>query len=391
MILMAISITAFSHGFINMGMKDPGYYAIETEPLEDALDYARGYSFVYYLDGNNDEIKLMGRTLKSAYSSALSRLFKLTDPAQQYDGFVNLAALNANLGQEMEISEELYGILTDALAKTREQKGYHLFAGALNTLWEDILVLTEPEEFDPALNEDMRLRLEGLGQKTKDLSNFNLELKAENGKYTCCLTVSADYLSYLEEQECAPVILDLGALRESYVLSAVAKVMEEAGYTQGYLTAASGLILNLSGHTGEAFYQLYDLTADGAQKVASIPMDKGSAFCMARTFPLTDPELGYYTVKNQGQTLYRHPLIPADGVYRDLLNTASGIAPQGDIVAAKYACITMFDCENWEQLREFVSQQSLKIACVLRQEPGIIYANTPVTVEGEQIIRSFES
>lgn len=374
---LIVSVVAFSNAIISMGMKDPGYYDIETEILEDAPNYARSFALLYYLDGSSDEIKSMGQTLKKAYSTVLSRGYKLTDGGTQYDGFVNIATLNAHIGEEMTISREMYGILSDALEKTREGKGYNLFAGALNRLWGDILVLTEPEEFDPGNNADMAARIEALGKLTADLSNFDLELHASEDKYTCRLTVSKAYLDHLRENEYPQTVLDLGSLRECYILSLVRSELEEAGYSRGYLTSATGLVLNLSGHTGNAAYQLYGMSGDGPQKIGTIPTDTGSAFCLIRAFPLTEPEPGYYSLESEGEMLYRHPLVSADGRYRSLLDMACAAAPQGDILAAKYACITMFHCENKEELDAFAAAQTMKIACALRRERNTVYVNTP--------------
>lgn len=377
LLAMAVSVVAFSNAFLKMGMQDPGYYQIETETVEDALSYAQGYGFFYYLDGDSNTIKATGQTLKGIYSNKLARLYKLLDPVNTYDGFQNLATLNASLGQEVTINRELYEILSDAWAKTRENRGFNLFAGALNSAWNEILVLTDPEEFDPVLDPEMGARLSALAERTADLSQFALELKQDGEEYTCKVTVSQDYLNYLEANEHSKAILDLGRLKDGYILSQLRDAIEAEGYHNGYLTAQSGLILNLSKHSGSANYQIYGLTGEGPDKIAAIPARANSAYCLARSFSLQDGELGYYTVTAEGVTYLRHPWFVADGSFPGALEMACAVADDGDIVSAAYACVTLFNCPDEAAVDAFAAGQSLQIACTLTRDPGALYCNTP--------------
>ena len=370
---MAVSIYFFSDGFMRMGMKDPGYYQIET--VEDASGYAQGYSFVYYLDGDSNTIKATGQKLKSIYSTKLVRMYKLLDSQNTYDGFQNLATLSASLGQEVTINRELYEVLSDAWAKTQEGQGFNLFAGALNAAWNEILVLTEPEEFDPAMDPQMESRLAALARMTADLSHFDLELKADGESYTCKVTVSQEYLDYLEENEHSKTILDLGMLKDGYILDQLRDAIEAEGYCNGYLTAKSGMILNLSQHTGAANYQIYSLSDGASVKSAVLPARANSAYCLARSFALTDGELCYYSVTAEGKTYDRHPWFAADSSFPGVLTMACAVADDGAPVAAAYACVALFNCPNQAAVASFASGAALQIACAMSGEAGVLYAN----------------
>lgn len=372
---MAVSIYFFSNAFLSMGMQDPGYYQIETETVEDALGYAQNYSFVYYLDGDSNTIKAEGQTLKGIYSAKLSRMYKLLDCENTYDGFQNLATLNGSLGQEVTINQELYQVLSDAWEKTRECRGFNLFAGALNTAWNEILVLSEPEEFDPAVDPQMESRLAALAEMTADLSQFDLDLKADGDNYTCKVTVSQEYLHFLEENEHSKTILDLGQLKDAYILAQLRDTIEGEGYCNGYLTAQSGLILNLSQHTGAANYQVYSLTDGLPVKTAVLPARANSAYCMARSFALSDGELGYYTVTAEGETYARHPWFAADSSFPGVLTMACAVSDDTDPVAAAYACIVLFNCPDKASVASFASGESMQIACAMSGEPEVLYGN----------------
>lgn len=375
LLAMAASIYFFSNAILSMGMKDPGYYQIETETVEDALTYAQGYSFVYYLDGDSNTIKATGQALKGIYSTKLARMYKLLDCENTYDGFQNLATLNASFGQEVTINQELYQVLTDAWAKTQEGKGFNLFAGALNSAWNEILVLTEPEEFDPVVDPQMKSRLAKLAEMTAELSNFDLELKANGENYTCKVTVSSEYLAFLEENEYAKTVLDLGNLKDAYILDQLRDTIEAEGYCNGYLTAKSGMILNLSRHAGAANYQIYSLSDGLPVKSAVLPARANSAYCLARGFTLHDDDLGYYTVTAEGKTYARHPWFAADGSYPSVLDMACAVSERADPVAAAYACIGLFNCHSEEAAAELSSQNSLQIVYAISGEQGVLHGN----------------
>lgn len=375
LLAMAASIYFFSNAILSMGMKDPGYYQIETETVEDTLTYAQGYSFVYYLDGDSNTIKATGQTLKGIYSTKLARMYKLLDCENTYDGFQNLATLNASFGQEVTINQELYQVLTDAWAKTQEGQGFNLFAGALNSAWNEILVLTEPEEFDPVVDPQMKSRLAKLAEMTAELSNFDLELKANGENYTCKVTVSSEYLAFLEENEHAKTVLDLGNLKDAYILDQLRDTIEAEGYCNGYLTAKSGMILNLSRHAGAANYQIYSLSDGLPVKSAVLPARANSAYCLARGFTLHDDDLGYYTVTAEGKTYARHPWFAADGSYPGVLDMACAVSESADPVSAAYACIGLFNCHSEEAAAEFSSRNSLQIVYAISGEQGVLHGN----------------
>lgn len=391
LLAMAASIYFFSDAILSMGMKDPGYYQIETETVEDALTYAQGYSFVYYLDGDSNTIKATGQTLKGIHSTKLARMYKLLDCENTYDGFQNLATLNASFGQEVTINQELYQVLTDAWAKTQEGQGFNLFAGALNSAWNEILVLTEPEEFDPVVDPQMKSRLAKLAEMTAELSNFDLELKANGENYTCKVTVSSEYLAFLEENEHAKTVLDLGNLKDAYILDQLRDTIEAEGYCNGYLTAKSGMILNLSRHAGAANYQIYSLSDGLPVKSAVLPARANSAYCLARGFTLHDDDLGYYTVTAEGKTYARHPWFAADGSYPGVLDMACAVSESADPVAAAYACIGLFNCHSEEAAAELSSQNSLQIVYAISGEQGVLHGNAAcaeniAAEEGVQIV-----
>lgn len=372
LLAFAVAVGAFAYGFSRLGHKDPGYYTIQADPAEEAVNYASGIALCYHFTGSSEEIKEEMGNVTRIYSEALLRGYKLLDTENTYEGVCNLAKLNQTFGQEVQVSEELSAILRDAWEKTRDGKGYHLFAGSLNREWESILILSDPLEFDPANNPETAERIRALAEKTADLSQFDLR---ETGENTWAVTVSPDYLAFLDAGEYNPVILDAGALRDAYLLTILRDALENAGYGDGYLTAESGLTVSLSRQdSGE--YCLYGQDDSGkTAKLAYLPAGGGSVCSELRNFPLEKGEFRYYSV---GSDIHRSPnYILATGGHNPVLQSLCVVRYDGDIAAAVYEGIKINTRETVEGIENALPEDPDVLVALKTWGSSTVTANHP--------------
>lgn len=371
-LVFIIAIAAFTNGVLGISNKKPGYYTVETEPDEEAVMYAKGVTFTHRFDGESGAIKKALVTAKEDYSTVLKRAFKLTDAKNLYNGYGNIASLNAEMGREyVPVGEELYGILQSAYALTLERKGYNVFAGALNAEWENLLYLEEAQPFDPANDPEEAERITRLAEKTADLSNFCLEFGKD---YTVKLTVSTEYLRLLGELEITAPVLDLGYLRTAYEMDLVKSVLQAKGYTRGYISTG-GLTLMLSG-CGEGAYCIYGSTGDGALLLASTDAAPGSACWEARAFPLGD-EPGYYAAETGNGTVIRHAAFDSrTGMQKDMLLSAYAVTENGSAADAAYTALRAFSAGDMAEIK--AETEGCLFACTLQGEDGrTVYSNAP--------------
>ena len=237
------------------------------------------------------------------------RAYKLTDPKTEYDGFVNLATLNHHPDESFPVSEEFFAVLQTAMALSGD--GYSLYAGPYDAEWNNILYISNSKDFDPLANADEAERLSRL-LALADPSSGEVELVLGDGaEKTAMLKTSASYLEAIAELELTDApILDLSVFRDAVRADIVRKALEEAGYHNGYLSTASGLSVNLSGHSGA--YMFYTRNAAGIVQAASVPAAPGSSSVTVRTFEIMKNEMGYYEMEKDGVTYRRHPFLLAD-------------------------------------------------------------------------------
>ena len=364
---LVVAIGGITLGVLQIGHKEPGYHKVDANLSEEAKNYAQDISFQVYCEGSSDEIKHRLNAIKTTYSSTLLRVYMLLDAEVEYPGVTNLATLNAHIGEDLTLSEELFRVLTDAESKTREQKGYNLFNGAFSRAWQDIRYLSAPEEYDPLRNENERERLRLLCEAGGDLSNFALRV-VDPEKRIVRFEVSENYLALLRELEQQGPILDLGLLHDAYELQLVGEAMEEAGFGDGYLVMNSGVTMLLSGNpSGEL--SLFGLRDGEVAPAAAAPAQSGSAGSLMRCFAEREGEAGYYVLDGQ----LRHPWLPASGAYYGLLQAA--LVTAKDPVTAVYRNICLQEAATQEALREIACADGASVAYILNDGDPTVYAD----------------
>ena len=293
--------------------KKPGVYKIEATADKDAMLYASGIQLSYYFDGKSNDIKTEEKAVTQLFSLALARAYKITDPYNEYEGYVNLCTINRSQGQDVKISKELYGILKDAYEKTKEEKGYSLFAGSFYKHFDEIIYSDDSVSFDPVVNEEESKRVNALLEKTLDLSNFTLDLSKEN---SVNFSVSKEFGEFLKTQEESETSLDLNLLREAYMLNIAADALTSAGYTKGIITTDRGVILDLGSYEMGG-YPLYSMKDGEITNEKALELMPGTSMSGMVSFGLGEGLKGYSVVKKGSDVFYRSPfvLLKENGIY----------------------------------------------------------------------------
>lgn len=360
---LIVAVTAFAVGITGIGRKEPGLYAVEAAP-DDALPlYGGEMTLQYYLTGTSAENRETLKLLKEAYSMALKRAYILFDAKTEYGGWTNLATLNARPGETVELDGALFAALTDAYERTVRDEGYNVFAGPLYAAWEEVLYLEEPEPFDPLNNAETEEKLTRLAAAVNDPGNFRFEV-VDASRRAVRFEYSDAVRALLEEYELPQTVLDLNILRDAYELRYVADALESESWNEGYLTTPSGMALSLSrGGAGE--YRLYGSLPRGPLGAAKADAAPGSAFSQVRVFPNYEGEYGFYTVERDGAEVRRYPYLTASGAYPGTLECSCVLAPDGDVVSARWENLRLSACADEKEAELLAAASARPIAWIL--------------------------
>lgn len=371
---LVVAVGAITFGVTRIGYKEQGVYALTAAADQELLLYGNGLHANFLFRGGSNEIKAAIASADKVYTQVLKKNYKLLDAEREYVGVVNVASFNARPNQDLQVSPELFAVLTDAWARTQEQRGFSIFAGPLYAEWNSILFLTEPEDFDPLRDPDEAERLEMLAARCGDPEEIRLVVVDEEN---CILRleVSKDYLHFVKDMEAAPLLLDLNLLREAYLLELVGRELEEQGLTEGYLNTDSGLNLALSGQKS-GIYCLYGLRDAEPLLTVGARVSPGSACCLFTAFPLLGGETAFYSLEEEGQVHLRNPYLPADGVDRELLLSSCVLRSDGDLVQTCYESICLRSARSAEDLERMAGESDSAVAWMLQgDESAQVFTN----------------
>jgi hypothetical protein len=364
-VAFVIAVVAFSVGIVRIGHKDPGYHLIEAKVDKDTILLNKEVGFKYWFDGSSNDIKRGINDLTATYSPVISAIYKELDHQNTYEGVVNIATLNRNQRQFLTVAPELYSVLKDAYSLTMEGRGYNMFAGALYSEWKSILILDEPDDFDPANNSDMAARIVAIAEMVSDLSNFSLEFD-EAGR-AVRFSVSERYENFCREYEIEASALDLNLLKDAYMLETVASGLDF--HENGYLYTPEGLVLNMR-QTGTLGYDLYTYENGSDTVYASVNLEgrfSGATFTASgmgsyyhyvlstvgsnasnSTNGSSASSASNASNASNGSNLYRHLYFNSKtGSFSDILMSATVISMDRNLVDDVYQTIilNMFETE----------------------------------------------
>jgi hypothetical protein len=375
LVTAAAAVFFITNGVVSLGNKDPGYYAIDVLPDAQVTVFDSGLHFTLYAEGSSNEIKRTLNEASAAYSSSLERHYKLLDADNEYEGYVNLATLNARPGEAIQVSEALFAVLSDALTKTEENQGYSLFDGALFAEWRTLRYLEDPTDFDPINDPEMGERLALIAEQTRLGAPCTLRIVDANERIVS-FEMSDAYRAFLAEQEITAPPLHLNLLQDAYLIQLVADEMAAQGFGGGYLYTDSGLSVMLN--RDDRAFTLYGCIDNQVVKAGDVIAPPNTVFCQMTAFPLSENNYGYYTIEANGRAQYRHPWFDGQtGACSETLLSAAvlGAGKPVDTLYKMLPLVQATDAKEFADRLLSLGDDCLLSAYSLQDDPSTLYTH----------------
>ncbi|MBR4444256.1 MAG: FAD:protein FMN transferase [Clostridia bacterium] len=375
-VALAVAVGAFTIGVKKLGGNEAGYATVSARADGDAPLYAANFRLTYNFDGGSRAIRVQKNELSDAYSDALARLYKLLDAEKEYPGYEgSLAELNRRPNQDVALPQELFDILCDALERTERGEGYSVYDAPLRTEWNRIAYAADAEDFDPLHDADEAERLRAVAAQCADRGNCRLEI-VDADQRIVRLIVSESYLDFLREYELPRIMLDLGQMKDAYLLRGVAEALNQRGFADGFLNTLGGLTVSLPGKI-EGQYVIYSYVNKRGEAAAEIPIAPGSASAAFNAFPTTQ-DAGYYTADGHTRCASRPEITGEEAPIR----SAFVLRRDGDIVEAAWEALR---CFLWTDVPECAETAGDLLVYSLADDDGMsLYA---FGKEREQIVQ----
>ena len=291
LLFLAIAVAGFTIGITSIGYKEEGFYTLSASSSETSGDYSQGYTATLYFSGKSKEIKNKLSEAEQIYASSLEHTYMIYDDVVEHTGYSSLSVINDNINKDLDVSQELYTLLEDLLAKSTVSNNYSIYADPLYDYWDGLYSLTanDKESSDPKNNLDAKTRLETIVSYINDENHVKLNLLGNNRVH---LHVSEDYVSFRRDNNMSTSYISMNVLKEAYRLEDLANKLTEAGYTTGYITTKDGALVSLKDHENPV-YVLYDREEEQTIRYAAAQFTSPSSATSLRRFASGDVSLDY--------------------------------------------------------------------------------------------------
>ena len=352
-----------------------GYLALDALP-ESGLAYNGDVRCYVYFNGNDMSVRTDKARANQAYSNALKAAFKRTDPTRIYEDSASLGRINGNLNTDVKVDSTVYEVLQQFAALSKIENNYSIHAGPIYDCWQLLVnnhLLQGEGDLDPSADAEMATMLNELSAYTFAKEHVDLQFKADN---VVRLTVSEEYQEFLKSHDISSPLVSLNSLREIYEVNEVRKSLEEAGFTDGYITSKRGYGVTLSGLS--ALEHKVNLPSDPTGSAGATIQIKG-VHCFAKNpryyIPGNDPLLNYVHVKDGNKT-YRSLYVDlSDGISHDEIMYSFLFHQGEDLLTLALEAEKNFQVRSLEGLKSYAQglRADTDYAFFIKEEPATVY------------------
>lgn len=310
-VLLVIAAVSLAAGLTALLNREPGWQevAVSTDQVHCGED------FVLYYDFGDAGISATeeNKQLTALYSDAAAKAWQLFSSETAENG--NLAYLNAHVNETVTVDPALH----TALALVARYESRYVFLGAVYNEYARMFIsesAAEAARYDPAQNADLMPYIQQAAAFANDPAAIRLEI-LENDQVK--LTVSEEYLTFAEDYEFTEFV-DFGWMTNAFIADYIAGILEENGFTRGYLVSYDGFTRNLDSR-GEAYaLNLFDRQDNDIYIPAKMHYSGPMSIVSMRNFPLSDRDRWhYYSFADSGRVA-TVMIDPEDGMDKSALH-----------------------------------------------------------------------
>ncbi len=323
--LVAVALLAFGIGIYQSLSKGKGWTTIEARTGSPGC--AGEFRFDYCLDAKRPTNQY--RALVVRYTEATEWLAKVYDADTLFEGVGNLAELNAHPNETVSLEPELYAAL-EQIASFRDRV---LYLAPIYETYRSLFFCEEDEEtsaYDPLTNESVAEEFAQIAAFASDPEQVDVMLLGD-GK--AILKVSAEYDAFCKEHACSKY-LDLGWMRNAFILDDLARTFREAELTHGFLQSVDGFGVNLDSTGQEYSMNVFDKNRGGVGLVAVMEYTGPLQYLSLHSYSLNPSDRDWYYECSDGSVRSIF-LDPADGMPKTALDDLllySGEAGVGEML-----------------------------------------------------------
>lgn len=304
-VLLLIGLVCIAIGVNSCVSTETGWQTVESTSA--ARNCADDFVLIYDFGRSGQDAKVEKRNLLLLYDEAVEKAWRLFNTHVGEEVAGSLSELNAHPNEKVKLDSVLYSAL-EKLDASGTRYGY------LAAVYDEYSFVLEAEmdgiagEWDPERNPEVYPYIQQAAAFANDPNAVDLQLLADG---YAMLTVSDDYAQFLETYE-IDVILDLGWLKNAFIVDYMASTLSQNGFNSGYLVSYDGFTRNLD-TSGENFsFNIFDRQQNDIYIPAIWRYSDPVSIVFLRDYPMSDKDVGRFYLYSDGQTV-TDLIDPADG------------------------------------------------------------------------------
>lgn len=295
-LLLGVGAAGFTYGFSQLISSQKGWKQIEVNAAAKA-NLGDEFYFNYNLGTDGASPTTQRRELETIYSNVMVSAYRQFNVDEAFDDMVSLYAINHGPNQVFTVDDMLYW----ALEKVQQSGSRLIYLGPSYQTYEGVFFSQEDWEnadFDPLQNDVLREEFTQVAAFAADPDAVDMELLGDN---QVRLKVSEEYLQYAQAHS-LETFVDFMWARNAFVLDYLAQQLIGQGYTYGNISSYNGFVRNLDGRGVEEYgFSLFDKADSTLRRAATMAYTGRMALVNYRNYPITDAELGYYYLPDEGE------------------------------------------------------------------------------------------
>ena len=305
-VLMGIGAMALAYGFSQLLSIQPGWQQVEISSKKPNCsgDFVLMYDYSDY----GGSATVANKALTNLYTEAAEKAYLLFTAEAEDAAVQNLYQVNHHVNQTVSVEPELYQALSQIV--TADNRNFYL--APVYVEYNRIFLCENEEEavqYDPFFNEELRPYLQELAAFISNPEAINLELLGDN---QVCLKVSDEYLSFVQEYE-IETLVDFGWMKNAFIADYLANILEENGYTCGYLASFDGFTRNLDTRDREYTQNLFHREGTGVNMPGKLHYNGSQSIVFLRDYPMGDEDRWHYFAYGSGHITSIY-IDPVDGM-----------------------------------------------------------------------------
>ena len=356
-VFLSIGIVALVIGLFQFVNVEPGWHEIQVN--SDQPNCGSEFTLMCDFSDYGGSATEANRQLIRLYTQATEDAFRIFSPDVEDPGQKNLQYLNSHPNEVVSVDPVLY----EAFALLEQYGNRSVYLAPVYDEYQRIFLCENPQEaalYDPAYNVELVPYITQAAAYANDPEMIRVELLGEN---RVKLTVSESYLAFIREYE-IDTLADFSWMRNAFTADYIARVLQEQGFTCGYIASFDGFTRNLDQRQREYSINVFHRQDTDIFIPAQLCYSGAMSLVVLRDFPLSQEDRWHYFTYESGDTTTIH-LDSTDGRSKASIDSLTCYSSQTGCSEILLQMIPVYIAENFqtEPLGLLAQQQIYSLWC----------------------------